>query len=248
MIFQSPTNYALSVASYSTTGNISVNDDVVLLSGASGAITRTLPTAVGYTKPLYIRRTDTTKSNAVTINTTGGQTINGSSSYVLYLQYEEVMLVSDGSNWQILNRFIPPVAARYSTNTVQNIFTSSDTVINFEDVDFDSHSCVTTGASWVFTAPVDGYYRVDVGLHNTTYATRALYANLTKTGPTSFVLMQNGIPGAGTTGATGLCSGTGLVSLTRGQAVWVTAVALGANDSIDGVSSHNWVSVTRIGD
>jgi hypothetical protein len=52
------------------------------------------------------------------------------------------------------------VSASYSTNTAQSISTGSPTIVNFEDLDYDSHGSVTTGASWKFTAPISGEYEV----------------------------------------------------------------------------------------
>lgn len=49
------------------------------------------------------------------------------------------------------------VNARYFTTAGQTIGTT-DTIINFENKSIDSHSSVTTGASWKFVAPVSGKY------------------------------------------------------------------------------------------
>lgn len=54
------------------------------------------------------------------------------------------------------------IAARYMTDTAQSIPASAYTIINFDTVDYDPVSAVTTGASWKFTAPIGGYYHVDV--------------------------------------------------------------------------------------
>jgi len=51
--------------------------------------------------------------------------------------------------------------ARYSTNAAQSIPSSTITIINFEDVTFDTPgTSVTTGAAWKFTASKTGYYKV----------------------------------------------------------------------------------------
>jgi hypothetical protein len=52
------------------------------------------------------------------------------------------------------------VAARYTTIAGQSLGTSSATVVNFDTKDYDSHNAVTTGASWVYTVPVSGKYRL----------------------------------------------------------------------------------------
>lgn len=52
------------------------------------------------------------------------------------------------------------VFARYSTDTAQSIPSGSSTIVDYEDVSYDSASAVTTGASWKFTAPETGYYLI----------------------------------------------------------------------------------------
>lgn len=52
------------------------------------------------------------------------------------------------------------VTARFSTDAGQSIDAASQEIVNFEDVDFDSHGAVTVGASWKFTAPISGKYSV----------------------------------------------------------------------------------------
>lgn len=49
--------------------------------------------------------------------------------------------------------------AYYSTNAGQTIETAgAGEVVDFEDLNYDTHNAVTTGASWVFTAPRSGKY------------------------------------------------------------------------------------------
>jgi hypothetical protein len=84
--------------------------------GCSGsAFTITLPTAVGRKKVYVIKKTDSSLSNIITIATTGGQTIDGASTTTLNTLNEDVTLMSDGANWQILNRRIP---ATWTNSTI----------------------------------------------------------------------------------------------------------------------------------
>lgn len=54
-----------------------------------------------------------------------------------------------------------PIGAIYVTDAGQSIPTGgTGTVIDFEDLVYDPDGLVTTGANWVFTAPVDGLYAV----------------------------------------------------------------------------------------
>lgn len=58
------------------------------------------------------------------------------------------------------------VNARYTSTAGQSIPAGS-TIIDFGTKDYDSHNAVTTGASWKFTAPISGKYRVTAFAQNT---------------------------------------------------------------------------------
>jgi len=69
-------------------------------------------------------------------------------------------LIKDGGVVPSIPAF---VGARYSTNAGQSINDSLATIVDFEDVVYDTDGAVTTGASWKFTCPVGkgGYYLID---------------------------------------------------------------------------------------
>lgn len=76
----------------------------ILCNAAGGAITANLPAAAtagaGFT--VGIMKTDAT-ANAVTIDGSGTETINGSTTYAITSQYQVVTIRSDGSNWVVLS-------------------------------------------------------------------------------------------------------------------------------------------------
>lgn len=91
-------NVATKTANY--TGLYS--DDVILGDATSGAITITLPTAVGFSGKVFnIKKTDSSV-NSVTIATTSSQTIDGALTAPLISQYQSFTLVSNGTNWSVL--------------------------------------------------------------------------------------------------------------------------------------------------
>jgi hypothetical protein len=53
------------------------------------------------------------------------------------------------------------VAARYTSTAAQTVTTGNTTIIDFATKVTDSHAAVTTGASFKFTAPTHGQYRVN---------------------------------------------------------------------------------------
>ena len=78
------------------------------------------------------------------------------------------------------------VNARYTTAAGQSIASAATAIIDFGTRDFDSHNAVTTGASWRFTAPISGKYKV---------TTNVRYANGLAWGAGQFVsslLFKNG--------------------------------------------------------
>lgn len=80
---------------------LTYQDHYVKVSTSGGAVTVTLFTAVGNTgKRVQIKKT-TSDSSAITIATTGGQTIDGGSTVTIARQYDAYTLVSDGANWGI---------------------------------------------------------------------------------------------------------------------------------------------------
>lgn len=90
-------------------------DDVILCDASSAAFTITLPTAVGISgKYFFIKKTDSDYTKAVTIDGNGSETIDGSTTTTLNTQGETLKIVSDGSNWFVVDRYIPSVTTLYS--------------------------------------------------------------------------------------------------------------------------------------
>lgn len=115
----------LAVVSKTTTYTADTADDLILASTAGGTWTLTLYTAVGNNgRVLRVQKT-TSDVTKLTIDGNGSETINGSTTTTLCTQYEEIALVSDGSNWLILERRIPSTWVAY-TPTVTNFPTISN--------------------------------------------------------------------------------------------------------------------------
>lgn len=87
----------ISSVSVNTVAGSSAYTDYVYL--ASGTINITMPTAVGNTARYTIKNVG---AGTVTIDTTGGETIDGSLTAPLPVQYTSLDLVSDGTNWNII--------------------------------------------------------------------------------------------------------------------------------------------------
>lgn len=79
-----------------TTGTI-----IVLCDCTSNSITVNLPTAVGNTATIVIKKTDSS-SNSVTIDGATTQTIDGGLTATLQVQEESITIISDNTNWRII--------------------------------------------------------------------------------------------------------------------------------------------------
>jgi hypothetical protein len=76
-------------------------DSVILANAAGGAITITLPSAIGANKPVTIKRINA-GANAVNINTVLSQTFDGSTTGSINVQNQSLTFVSNGANWFII--------------------------------------------------------------------------------------------------------------------------------------------------
>jgi hypothetical protein len=83
--------------STTTTAGATASTDYVYL--VSGTTTLTMPTAVGNTNRYTIKNVGI---NTITINTTSSQTIDGSTTINIAVQYTTLDLISDGTNWNII--------------------------------------------------------------------------------------------------------------------------------------------------
>lgn len=88
---------SVNVVSINTNAGNALSTDYVYL--ASGTINITLPTAISNTNLYTIKNVGT---GVVTIDTTSSQTIDGSLTAPIQVQYQSLTLISDGANWNII--------------------------------------------------------------------------------------------------------------------------------------------------
>lgn len=101
-------------------------DETIFADASGGAFTITLPSAalVVPGKAFAIKKVDTT-GNFVTIATTSSQTIDGDLTALMFIPNEVLVVVSDGANWQILQRYNPNDPAKQLL-AIYDDFMSSD--------------------------------------------------------------------------------------------------------------------------
>jgi hypothetical protein len=93
---------AYSVASVTTTYSETATSGTKIIKAdtTSGAFTINLPTAVGNTATIIIKKV--AGSGALTIDGNGTETIDGGTTATINKVYESITLISDNSNWQIV--------------------------------------------------------------------------------------------------------------------------------------------------
>lgn len=96
------------------------SDDLILVSG--GTFDINLYTAVGNTgRVLRVKKTDSSLTNVITLVPNGAETIDGDSSVSLYTGNEEFMIVSDGTNWQILQHYASSLWTNAGATTITGV-------------------------------------------------------------------------------------------------------------------------------
>ena len=88
---------SINTVSINTNAGSASSTDYVYL--ASGTINITLPTAVGNQNLYTIKNVGT---GVITVNTTSSETIDGSLTAPIRVQYLSLTIISDGANWNII--------------------------------------------------------------------------------------------------------------------------------------------------
>lgn len=99
----SAAGYSANVASKTGAYTLTTSDAIVLANATSAAFTVTLPStaSVPTGRRFAIKKVDSS-ANAVSVNTTSSQTIDGGTTYSLSTQWQSLSVVSDGTNWVII--------------------------------------------------------------------------------------------------------------------------------------------------
>lgn len=140
------------------------------------------------------------------------------------------------------------VNARY-TSTGSQAFTTSDVQVNFDTKDYDSHSAVTTGATWKFTAPISGKYAVKTTMQTGSFTGvvgNNIVAILYKTGS---LFSKLDLKGCETTSSQiKALSGSDTVSLLAGDTLDIRINRdSGLSVSLSGTGSNVHIAIERVG-
>lgn len=93
---------SLTLSYIAKTGTYTATDTDYAIDCTSGTFNLTLPTAVAKAGRVFIVKNS--GAGTITVDTTSAQTIDGAASVSLSVQYQRVVVMSDGANWIILNQ------------------------------------------------------------------------------------------------------------------------------------------------
>jgi hypothetical protein len=94
--------FRTSSAPFTASGSVEPGTSVVLVDATAGAVTITLPAAnVSAGRSITVKKTDASV-NAVTIDGSGAETIDGATTKSLPAQYDSVTVFCDGTQWWIV--------------------------------------------------------------------------------------------------------------------------------------------------
>jgi hypothetical protein len=143
-----------------------------------------------------------------------------------------------------------PIVASYATDAGQAIANNTETIINFEDPVRDTHSAVTVGAAWKFTAPVTADYVVSVavlmGATNQWAAGESADLRLWKNGAL-FRGLDRKDNFSGATAQYMQLSGGTTIYLSAGEYIDVRLIQMsGISLGLFASVVNNWISIWRI--
>lgn len=226
---------------------VTSNDDVLLVSPTSGTVILSLPLASANSGKVYHVERVAIGSQIARVSAASGDTIDESATFLLPTRSDAVSIVSDGSNtWRVFNDDV--AVSVYCTGAASTLIsTSTYTLRDYSSCTNDTHSAVTTGAGWKFTAPKAGYYQVSVmdgfapdGTGG--FREIALYKNGTRNSSicqTSFT---------GTAGKADVCSGSRSIYLERNDRIsiyiWQNS---GGDEALYNDAAFQWISISKIG-
>ena len=200
------------------------NDVVIPCDAGSGAFTITLITAASKAgKVYYFKKTDTS-SNVVTLDANSTETIEGLLTWELRQPGDSVKIISDGTNWNVLDyNKIEQLETRRTGTTAPNRYYIAGAI---NQSALATTAAVTANILYAMPFTVDRVLTIDsVGVHLTSQVSSSnvrmgIYKD------------SNGVPHAlvadlgtvGTTDPTGLKEITGLLQKLQPGMYWLAAV------------------------
>jgi len=161
------------------------NHKILLCDATASAFTETLPAAAdagdGFT--IAVKKIDAS-TNAVTVDGNGAELIDGAATFALSAQYAYVVLVCNGTGWNIVSKITNVVDATTSVKGIVQLATSSEVLTGTDT----AKAIVPSAFAGNKSLATDGYYKLPGGLMIQWGAISSTTANTSsaKTFPTAF--------------------------------------------------------------
>lgn len=134
----SPPNYWPLRSTSSTSVTVTAGDGTIVCTNTNNA-TVAIPSAANLPNRIIVVKKGASNTATVTLDPSGSETIDGATSYVLYVLNDYVMIQSDGSNWRVVGGYLTPHACTMRRMAVQSgIASSSFNKILFDTVSRDN--------------------------------------------------------------------------------------------------------------
>lgn len=93
---------SLNIVTKTSNYNATSSDHVIIGNATSASFTITLPPTLRGKGIIYHIKKIDSSGNTITLDGNASETIDGETTKVISVQYDNVMLISDGSNWHII--------------------------------------------------------------------------------------------------------------------------------------------------
>jgi len=147
------------------------------------------------------------------------------------------------------------VAARYETNNNDEMTNASTEVVCFEDLVYDTHNAVSftnfAGQDWKFTAPIHGFYNINVGVLLSDNAAwdvdEIAYLMVCKNGAVDSYLDRFECDSSDQAALTVPLNGSADIELNKGDYIDIRCYqGSGANINLIATAEWNYISIHRI--
>lgn len=154
-----PTKKVVTVSSadYAVLDNDRARTILVTTGGTDRTIT--LPaSANNLDRIITIKKIDS-GAGKVTVDGNSSETIDGATTLDLFLQYDQITVQCDGSNWHIIHKYLAPQIVSADADGTQTVSDNAAITFIFGDETIDSHSAYDASTG-VFTAKRAGKFLV----------------------------------------------------------------------------------------
>lgn len=154
-----PPNYWPLRSTSSTSVTVTAGDGTIVCTNTNNA-TVAIPSAANLPNQIIVVKKGANNTATVTLDPDGSETIDGATSYVLYVVNDYVVIQSDGSNWQVVGGYLAPHRVSMYRDTAISVPNSATFMaVPMTKVDFDVGGLADTAVNGGIVVRRTGQYR-----------------------------------------------------------------------------------------